>query len=209
MFSIDLTPGGIVWTCTIPACSLASSGAAQQLFSNPLEACEAALKHRDQKHPGHKWSARFEQACRAAESYLNSRDLGLWHSDGKSQELALPELVAAVASALGHDRPLVHPAPDQIVDHWGADPLTMDNMHDPRLIEVPRHTGPTRNWTTNHQVRWSVGEAIQMPPEGKGCKTGGARVGEDVEVCALPMHNAANIKHVFAIGERVTRIAHN
>ncbi|HVH13105.1 MAG TPA: hypothetical protein VM759_08640, partial [Longimicrobium sp.] len=71
MFSIDLTPGGIVWTCTIPACSLAASGAAHQLFSNPLEACEAAIKHRDEQHSGHKWSARFEQACRAAETYLN------------------------------------------------------------------------------------------------------------------------------------------
>lgn len=209
MFSIDLTPRGIVWTCTIPTCSLGSGAAAHQLFSNPLEACEAALKHCDQEHPGHKWSARFEQACHAAESYLNSRDLGLWHSDGKSQELALPELVAAVASALGHGVPLVHPDPDKIVDHWGADPLTMDTMHDPRLIEVPQRSGPTRNWTTNHQLRWAVGEAIQHPPEGSGCQTRGARVGEDVEVCALPKHNPANIKHVFAIGERVTRIAHN
>lgn len=87
--------------------------------------------------------------------------------------------------------------------------MDMDNMHDIRLINAPTPTGPTRNWTTNHMVRWEVGEAIQCPPEGTGCQTRGARVGEDVEVCALPKHNAANIKHVFAIGERVTRIAHN
>lgn len=204
MFSIDLTPKGITWTCTIPPCT------AQGLHSNPLEAAQEAISHRNEKHSGHVWSTRFEEACRVAEVYLNNRGLGLWAEDGKSQELALPELVAAVANVLapsGIQLPVSAPEPQ--VEQWGKNPMTMETMHDPRLIDLPGHDGPTRNWTTNHQVRWAVGEKIQTPPEGKGCKVTGARVGEDREVCALPLHNAANVKHVFAIGERVTRIAHN
>lgn len=205
MFSIDLTPKGITWTCTIAPCD------AQGLLTNPLEAAQAAIAHRDEKHPGHTWSARFEEACRVAEVFLKNRDLYLWHGDGTHSQLALPELVAALSGSLtppGIVLPQPVP-PVGTVEDWGKNPVTMDTMHDPRLIEAPQATGPDRNWTTNHMVRWSVGEAIQMPPEGKGCKARGARVGEDVEVCALPKHTPANVKHVFAIGERVTRIAHN
>jgi hypothetical protein len=205
VFSIDLTPKGITWTCTIAPC------AAQGLLTNPLEAAQAAIAHRDEKHPGHVWSSRFEEACRVAEVFLKNRDLYLWHGDGTHSQLALPELVAALAGSLTPPG-IVLPtpvAPVSNAEDWGRSPLTEENMGDPRLIELPKSTSPTRNWTTNHQVRWSVGEAIQSPPEGRGCQVRGARVGGDVEVCALPGHNPANIKHVFAIGERVTRIAHN
>jgi hypothetical protein len=191
VFSIDLTPKGITWTCTISPCN------AQGLLTNPLEAAQAAIAHRDEKHSGHVWSARFEEACRVAEVYLSNRGLGLWHADGKSQELALPELVAVVAQAVTPPG-IVLPRPEAPV-----------NPYDIRNIPLQQSDAPSRNWSTNHQVRWSVGEAIQMPPEGKGCKATGARVGEEVEICALCLHNAVNVAHVFAIGGRVTRIANN
>lgn len=191
MFSIDLTPKGITWTCTIAPCN------AQGLLTNPLEAAQAAIAHRDEKHSGHVWSARFEEACRVAEMFLESRDLHFWHGDGTHSKLALPELVAALTKPLTPPG-IVLPQPEEQV-----------NPYDIRNIPLQVSDTPRRNWSTNHQVRWALRELIEMPPEGKGCKATGARVGEEVEICALPLHNAVNVAHVFAIGGRVTRIAND
>jgi len=198
MFNLVLGTSGYQWTCTIGACRRGDTA------SNASDAASDAILHRDADHPEMVWSATRQQAGNSVLEWLGTLEGA---DDLKVSPTSVMRLVNDIADALGHQRPEAR-GPVAVAD-WGRSPLTMENMSDPRLIEVPAHTGPTRNWTTNHQVRWSVGEAIQMPPEGKGCKEPGARVGEDREVCALPGHTAANIKHVFAIGERVTRIAHN
>lgn len=208
MFSIDLTSSGYRWSCTVVPCETNGT------YASTSDAVQQALDHRNKEHPGYQWNARYQEACRVAEVFLKDRDLHLWRSDGEhAQPLVLNELVAALSVALtppGIVLPQAAPPVDNS-GNWGKNPFTMDNMHDPRLIEMPTTKRPftSRNWTTNHQVRWSVGEAINMPPEGSGCKETGARVGEDREVCALPKHNAANVAHVFALGGLVSRIACN
>lgn len=187
MFGLDLTPNGYMWSCTIGPCE------AQGLLTNPGEACNAALAHRDEQHAGHRWSQRYQNAVRAAEEFLETRDLNLWQSDGThASPLALIDFVATMSGAF------TLPQPEASAD-----------AHDIRNVPLCNSDTAGRNWSANHQVRWSVGERIQMPPEGKGCKATGARVGDEVEICALCLHNAVNVAHVYAIGGRVTRIAHN
>lgn len=201
MFNLVLGATGYQWTCTIGTCRKGGNK------TNAAEAANAAIAHRDEEHPEAVWSETRRQAAREVMDWVTSLE-------GSDQLAVAPTSVMALVNRLadilapGTLRNVPPPVADDVAN-WGRDPLTMDNMHDIRLIEAPRSTGATRNWTTNHQVRWSVGEAIQHPPEGRGCQCTGARVGEDVEVCALPKHNAVNIKHVFAIGGRVTRIAHS
>jgi hypothetical protein len=200
MFNMTLGSTGYEWRCTFTGCTAAGQG------TNAAETAQDAVRHRDREHPEMVWSIPRQNAV---------QDVLLWLQDQEGSEnlkvapASVMKLVNTIARTLGlpqADTPLPTIAE---VANWGKDPLTMENMGDIRLIEAPRSTGPTRNWTTNHQVRWSVGELIQHPPEGSGCQARGARVGENVELCALPKHNPANVKHVFAIGERVTRIAHN
>lgn len=200
MFAMTLGPTGYEWVCSIGEC--AKSGTKP----NANEAAADAIAHRDMEHPATVWSATRHRAANVILDWLGK----LEGSDFLTvSPIQVMDLVNDVADALGEARQTVQPSPARAAEDWGRDPMTLETMHDIRLIESPQPTGPTRNWTTNHQVRWSVGEPIQSPPEGRGCQVRGARVGEDVEVCALPGHNPANIKHVFAIGERVTRIAHN
>lgn len=199
MFKMVLGPSGYEWACTHEDCS------GHGWHTNAAEAALDAVRHRDQEHPESVYSHARGRATQDVFAWLAENGVG----EATVSRAKVMQLVNTIAHTLGHkdqDAPL--PTLAAVAD-WGKNPLTMQNMGDPRLIEVPAHTGPTRNWTTNHQVRWSVGEDIQMPPEGKGCKAYGARVGENTERCALPFHNPANIKHVFAIGEHVTRIAHN
>lgn len=201
MFSVTLGSTGYQWTCAIGLCRKGGNK------PNAAEAASAAIRHRDEEHPEAVWSETRHQAARQVMDWLTDLEV----ADGLTVAPAsIMALVNSIAATLGAPAPRGDLTP--IVDavaNWGKDPLTMDNMHDIRLIEAPAPPDTTRNWTTNHMVRWSVGEAIQHPPEGSGCQCTGARVGENVEVCALPKHNAVNIKHVFAIGGRVTRIAHN
>lgn len=192
MFGLDLTPNGYMWSCTIGPCE------AQGLLTNPGEACNAALAHRDEQHAGHRWSQRYQDAVRAAKEFLETRDLNLWQSDGThASPLALIDFVAAMSEVLTPPG-IVLPQPVAPVDPY-----------DIRNIPLQDSLTPPRNWSTNHQVRWALHERIQMPPEGQGCKATGARVGDEVEICALPLHNAVNVAHVFAIGGRVTRIAND
>lgn len=201
MFNLTLGSTGYQWVCTIDKCSKGGNK------PNAAEAANAAIAHRDEEHPEAVFSETRRQAAREVMDWLTALEGSDHLSVAPASVMAL---VNRVAGILGADRPRNDLAPvADAVANWGRNPLTMDNMGDIRLIEAPPPPATTRNWTTNHQVRWSVGEAIQHPPEGSGCQCTGARVGDDVEVCALPKHNAVNIKHVYAIGGRVTRIAHS
>ena len=201
MFNLVLGSTGYQWTCTIGQCRKGGNK------PNAAEAANAAIAHRDEEHPEAVFSETRRQAAREVMDWVTALEGSDHLTVAPTSVMAL---VNRLADILGADRTRSDLAPiADAVANWGRDPLTMDNMHDIRLIEAPSSRAATRNWTTNHQVRWAVGEAIQHPPEGSGCQCTGARVGEDVEVCALPRHNAVNIKHVFAIGGRVTRIAHS
>jgi hypothetical protein len=200
MFKMTLGPSGYEWTCTHGGCAGSGMG------TNAAETALAAVRHRDDEHPEAIHSVSRVEALNEVVSWLNENGLG----DIPISPISMIQLVNSIARTLGHVHDKDEPVPGLTeMAKWGKNPMTMDTMHDPRLIELPRYDGPTRNWSTNHQVRWAVGDVIDMPPEGKGCKAYGARVGEDSELCSLPLHNAANIKHVFAIGGRVTRIAHH
>lgn len=200
MFNLVLGTGGYQWSCTIGGCRAGDKAA------NASDAASDAILHRDADHPEMVWSHARQEAATRLIAWLSTVPGG---EDLAVSPTAVMRVVNDVADALGLHRPTVSPSPASAVQDWGRDQMTTENMHDPRLINAASSAVPRRHWTTNHQVRWQVGDAIQMPPEGKGCKTAGARVGEDQELCALPGHNAANIQHVFAIGEQVTRIAHN
>ena len=200
MFNLTLGSTGYEWRCTLPHCTAAGQG------TNAAETAQDAVRHRDQEHPESVWSIPRQNAVQDVILWLQGLEGAEHLKVVPSSVMALVNSIARTLGLPGADAPLPTVAE---VANWGRSPLTMENMGDIRLIEAPPPPAATRNWTTNHMVHWSVGEAIQHPPEGSGCQERGARVGEDVEVCALPKHNPTNIKHVFAIGGRVTRIAHN
>jgi hypothetical protein len=200
MFTLSLSTSGYEWRCSIGECQAAGHG------TNAMETAGDAVRHRDEFHPEMIWSNPRQEAATYLLGWLKECGVDERHVSNPEAMTVVGKLAEILGREIRADQLL--PSLFEMANR-GKNPMTMDTMQDPRLIELPKHVGPTRNWTTNHQVRWAVGESIQMPPEGMGCKETGARVGEDREVCALPRHNAANIAHAFAIGERVTRIACN
>lgn len=197
MFSVSMTAEGFRWNCSAMDCQKSRA------LTTAEEAASDAVGHIQTEHPELTWTPERQQVANAIREWLVRHDLvssATVSALGNAQWMSLVNMIYDITSPA----PPSHATLTELVDEWGAS--NVDALGDIRLVDMPVSDTPPRNWTTNHEVNWSVGEAIQMPPQGKGCKAYGARVGENAEICALPRHNQANVDHVFAIGGRVTRI---